>query len=156
MIAAIADGVSGSDGGREAAEYAVRGLLADYYATPDTWDVTQSLDRVLTAMNRWLLAQGTARPALAGMATTLTALVLRGSLLSRPRRRHADLPAAPGRVLQLTQDHVWDRPDMHHVLKRAIGLDRHLLIDHADGEVEPATCFCCAATASGSRSGRRA
>ena len=29
LIAAIADGVSGNDGGREASEYAVRGLLAD-------------------------------------------------------------------------------------------------------------------------------
>ncbi|HJV75175.1 MAG TPA: bifunctional protein-serine/threonine kinase/phosphatase, partial [Noviherbaspirillum sp.] len=32
VIAAIADGVSGNEGGREAAEYTVRGLLADYYA----------------------------------------------------------------------------------------------------------------------------
>ena len=39
MIAAVADGVSGSAGGREAAEYSVRGLLTDYYATPDTWPV---------------------------------------------------------------------------------------------------------------------
>ena len=41
LLAAIADGVSGNDGGREASEYTVRGLLADYYATPDTWSVTQ-------------------------------------------------------------------------------------------------------------------
>ena len=40
VIAAIADGVSGNDGGREASEYTVRGLLSDYYATSDTWPVT--------------------------------------------------------------------------------------------------------------------
>ena len=62
--------------GREASEFTVRGLLSDYYATPDTWPVTQSLDRVLKAMNSWVQQQGATRPELAGMATTLTALVL--------------------------------------------------------------------------------
>lgn len=78
LLAALADGVSGNDGGREASEYTVRGLLADYYATPDTWPVTQCLDRVLQATNSWVQMQGTVRPELAGMATTLTAVVVRG------------------------------------------------------------------------------
>ena len=30
LLAAVADGVSGNDGGREASEYTVRGLLTDY------------------------------------------------------------------------------------------------------------------------------
>src|SRR5512141_2156015 len=75
LIAAIADGVSGSEGGRDAAEYTVRGLLTDYYATPDTWPVTQSLDRVIKAINSWMQRQGSVRSELAGMATTLTAIV---------------------------------------------------------------------------------
>ena len=79
MIAAIADGVSGNEGGREASEYTIRGLLSDYYATSDTWPVTQSLDRVLKAINSWVQHQGSIRAELAGMATTLTALVLRGN-----------------------------------------------------------------------------
>lgn len=37
VIAAVADGIGGHKGGREAAEYTVRGLLSDYFATPDTW-----------------------------------------------------------------------------------------------------------------------
>src|SRR4051812_44704432 len=78
LLAAIADGVSGNAGGREASEYTVRGLLTDYYATPDTWPVTQSLDRVIKAINSWVQRQGSVRPELAGMATTLTAIVLRG------------------------------------------------------------------------------
>src|SRR5439155_5610193 len=61
-LAAIADGVSGSGAGREAAEYAVRGLLSDYYAAPDTWEVRIALDRVLNAVNRWLVSQHHARP----------------------------------------------------------------------------------------------
>ena len=42
VIAAVADGIGGHKGGREAAEYTVRGLLADYYATPDTWSVPRA------------------------------------------------------------------------------------------------------------------
>ncbi|HEX6828455.1 MAG TPA: bifunctional protein-serine/threonine kinase/phosphatase, partial [Burkholderiales bacterium] len=37
LVAAVADGVGGLANGREASERTVRGLLADYYATPDTW-----------------------------------------------------------------------------------------------------------------------
>ncbi len=37
LIAAIADGVSSGGGGLEAAQTTVMGLLADYFATPDTW-----------------------------------------------------------------------------------------------------------------------
>jgi serine/threonine protein phosphatase PrpC len=37
VIAAVADGIGGHKGGREASEYTVRGLLSDYFATPDTW-----------------------------------------------------------------------------------------------------------------------
>ena len=78
VLAALADGMSGHAGGREAAEYAVRGLLADYYATPDTWQGTVALDRVLQALNRWVIAQSRSRPELTGMASTLTALLVRG------------------------------------------------------------------------------
>src|SRR3972149_4705768 len=60
-LLAIADGVSGSSGGREAAEYTVRGLLSDYYATPDTWTVPHALDKVISANNQWLLGQASAQ-----------------------------------------------------------------------------------------------
>ena len=33
-----------------------------------------------------------------------------------------------------TTDHVWDHPDMRHVLTRAVGLDPHLVLDYASGE----------------------
>src|SRR4051794_26294265 len=124
LIAAIADGVSGNEGGREASEYSVRGLLADYYATPDTWPVTQSLDRVIKATNSWVQKQGSIRPELAGMATTLTAVVLRGRSYYFSHVGDTRLYLLRNGVLTcLTTDHVWDRPEMRHVLTRAIGLD---------------------------------
>lgn len=136
LIAAIADGVSGNEGGHEASEYAVRGLLTDYYATPDTWPVTQSLDRVIKAINSWVQAQGSRRRALAGMAATLTTIVLRGRSYYFSHVGDTRLYLLRGGVLtRLTTDHVWDRPEMQHVLTRAIGLDSRIAIDHGMGEL---------------------
>lgn len=136
LIAAIADGVSGNAGGREASEYTVRGLLTDYYATPDTWPVTQSLDKVIKAINGWVQKQGAARRELAGMATTLTAVVLRGSFYYFAHVGDTRLYLLrSGKLSRLTTDHVWDRPEMQHVLTRAVGLDSRLAIDHGMGEL---------------------
>jgi len=136
LIAAIADGVSGNDGGREASEYTVRGLLADYYATPDTWPVTHALDKVIKSINSWVQKQGSVRPELAGMATTLTAVVLRGNCYYFSHVGDTRLYLLRAGVLtRLTTDHVWDRPEMQHVLTRAVGLDTRLAIDHGMGEL---------------------
>lgn len=136
LIAAIADGVSGNEGGREASEYAVRGLLTDYYATPDTWEITTALEKVLVAINSWVQQQGSVRRELAGMASTLTSLVLRGRMYYTAHVGDTRCYLLRGDQLQkLTQDHVWDRPEMQHVLTRAIGMDTRLAIDHGMGEV---------------------
>jgi serine/threonine protein phosphatase PrpC len=142
MLAAVADGVSGGVHGREAAETAIRNLLADYYATPDTWETLRALGTVLAAINRWLTGQSASHHEAGGMATTLTALVLRGrrfyyahvgdSRLYRLRREAFE---------QLTTDHVWETPGMSHVLKRALGLDTHVLPDFGDGDLAPGDVF---------------
>lgn len=142
ILAAVADGVSGHGGGREAAEYTVRGLLTDYYAAPDTWDAPMAIDRVANAINRWVIAQGHAHAEWRGMATTLTALVLRG-------RRYTVAHAGDtrcyllrdGHLSQLTTDHVWDRPEMQHVLTRGIGIDERLHLDFIDGDAQEGDLF---------------
>ncbi len=141
-LLAVADGVSGEGAGREAAEYSVRGLLADYYATPETWEIPQAVDRVLSAINRWMMGQGSVDKSRAGMATTLSLLNLRGN-------RYTIGHVGDTRIYRLRQhemtlltvDHVWDRPDMRHVLKRAVGLDQHLMVDYSDGELQPKDKF---------------
>lgn len=145
LLLAIADGVSGNEGGREASEYAVRGLLSDYYATPDTWEITTALEKVLLAINSWIQQQGSVRRELAGMATTLTALVLRGRMYytAHVGDTRCYLYRA-GQLSRLTQDHVWDRPEMQHVLTRAIGLDTRLAIDHGMGESRAGDVFLLA------------
>ena len=142
VLAAVADGVSGHGGGREAAEYAVRGLLADYYATPDTWETPLAIDRVANAINRWVISQARSHQAWSGMATTLTALVLRGQryCLAHVGDSRCYL-ARVGKLSQLTTDHVWDRADMRHVLTRGIGLDDKLHLDFSEGELQQGDMF---------------
>jgi serine/threonine protein phosphatase PrpC len=142
VLLAIADGVGGHAHGREAAEYTVRSLLADYFSTAHTWSVQKSLDTVLGAANRWLLAQSARSAETAGMATTLTALVLRG------RRWHlahvGDSRAylwRDGVLLRLSEDHTWPHPELDNVLRRAVGLESRLLVDHDDGELVAGDVF---------------
>lgn len=141
-LLAVADGVGGNAGGREAAEMTVRTVSADYYATPDTWQTHAALDKVLTAANRWVLAQAAANRDMAGMATTLSLLVLKGQRYVLAHVGDTRIYRLRNQVLeQLTSDHVWDRPNMRHVLKRAVGLDKHLTVDVAEGLLEVGDVF---------------
>lgn len=137
-LVALADGVSQCADGGLAARATLQTLAIDYYATPETWPVAQSLDRLLVAQNRWLQAAGNGQPLL----TTLTALVLRGRRFTlahvgdcRAYRWHA------GQLQRLTSEHVWEQEGMQHVLKRALGLDQHLVMDYLDGDLRPGECF---------------
>jgi len=142
VIVAVADGVGGHANGREASEYTVRGLLADYYATPDTWSVVHSLDTVIGALNRWLVAQSARTRETAGMATTLSALVLRGRRYTVAHVGDSRIYRLRGATLQrLTTDHVWEHPELHNVLSRAIGLDQRVTVDFSDGELEVGDVF---------------
>lgn len=142
ILAVVADGVGGHANGREAAEYTVRGLLSDYYATPDTWAVNKSLDTVLGALNRWLLSLAGRTRESAGMATTLSAVVLRGRRFYLAHVGDSRIYRLRGGQLELlTTDHVWEHPELNNVLSRAVGLDAHLSVDHADGELEAGDIF---------------
>lgn len=130
---ALADGVSQCADGGLAARATLQALALDYYATPETWAVAQSLDRLLLAHNRWLQANGGGQPLL----TTLTALVMRGRRFTLAHV--GDCRAyrwRGGQLDRLSEDHVWDQPGMQHVLKRALGLDQHLVVDYLDGELQ--------------------
>lgn len=136
VLAAVADGIGGHRGGREAAEYTVRGLLADYYATPDTWGVPRAIETVTTALNRWVIAEANRNAELAGMATTLSGLVLRGRRYYTAHIGDSRIyRLQDGRLGLLTVDHLWEHPELKNVLSRAIGLDPRVLMDFADGEL---------------------
>ncbi|KAF0863835.1 bifunctional protein-serine/threonine kinase/phosphatase [Pseudomonas sp. LD120] len=138
LLFAIADGVSQCADGGLAARSTLQALALDYYATPETWPVAEALERLLIAQNRWLQANGGGQPLL----TTLSALVLRGRRFTlahvgdcRVYRWHQQ------QLQRISEDHVWEQPGMQHVLKRALGLDQHLVLDFLDGELHQGESF---------------
>ena len=142
LLAAVADGVGGHARGREASEFTVRGLLSDYYATPDTWAIPKALDMVLQALNRWLYAQAQKQQQNVGMATTLTAIVMRGSRYTYAHVGDSRLYLLrDGELSRLTNDHVWDHPELDNVLSRAIGLDATVAVDYGEGELRSGDVF---------------
>lgn len=141
----VADGVSGGAGGAEAAEMTVRTVSADYYATPDTWTVQHALDKVIQAANRWVLSQAQANKAMAGMATTLSMMVVRGQRFVLAHVGDTRIYRLREQKLELlTTDHVWDKPELRHVLKRAVGLDEHLTVDYTEGLLQAGDVFAIA------------
>jgi len=132
ITVAIADGMSGSDGGKEASQVSVSQFLSDYYGTPESWTVKQAATKILTALNTWLYSQGQQKYGTAkGMVTTFSAVVIKSQTAhlfhvgdSRIYRlRDTDL-------VQLTRDHrVWISNDRDY-LSRAMGIDTHLEIDY--------------------------
>lgn len=128
---AIADGVSDAEHGKEASDICVQNFLSDYYSTPDAWSVKTSVQRVLTALNRWLYSQGVSLLAPhRGYVTTLSVIVLKSQVGyvfhvgdSRIYRFRE------GTLEQLTTDHVTRISPTKEYLARAVGIDVHLDID---------------------------
>src|SRR5688572_17291865 len=140
-IAAIADGVSMGGMGREAAQTTVTSLVRDYFGTPETWETTVALDRIIGAQNSWLAGVNRRRHPACGL-TTLTALVLRGQgySLAHVGDTRAYL-MRDGEVTQLTHDHAMDHPDMQHQLLRAVGAEERLVVDYRQGEMHVGDVF---------------
>jgi len=140
-IAAIADGVSMGGMGREAAQTTVTSLVRDYFGTPETWDTTVALDRIIGAQNAWLAGLNRRRHPACGL-TTLTALVLRGQSysLAHVGDTRAYLLRA-GEVTQLTHDHAVEHPDFSHKLLRAVGAEDRLVVDYSQGDLQVGDVF---------------
>jgi serine/threonine protein phosphatase PrpC len=138
-VAAVADGVGGAKGGRQASELTIRCFFDGFFNLPGSLGIRQAAARALDAINSWIVAQGRVDPNLAGMATTFTALILSGraghcvhvgdSRLYRFREG--------GGLEQLTDDHVAGRGEFSHILRRAVGLEPAVAIDHATFPLRP-------------------
>jgi serine/threonine protein kinase len=140
-ICAIADGVSQGGMGKEAAQTTVTSLVRDYFGTPETWDTTVALERIISAQNTWLAGINRRRHPAIGL-TTLTALVLRGQRysLAHVGDTRAYLLRG-GQMTQISQDHVVDHPDFSHQLLRAVGLEERVAVDYVQGELEVGDVF---------------
>lgn len=140
-IVAIADGVSTGGMGKEAAQTTVTSLVRDYYGTPQTWDTTVALDRIIGAQNAWLAGINRRRHPILGL-TTLTALVLRGQsyTLAHVGDSRCYL-LRDGKTIQLTHDHVVNHPDFRHQLLRSVGAEDHLVVDYVQGDLHVGDVF---------------
>lgn len=138
IAAAIADGMSGSEAGKEAAEASVKGFLSDYFSTPESWSVESSASKILSALNRWLYSQGqNTHDSICGMVTTLSTLIIKSASIyifhigdtRIYRLRNGELEL-------LTRDHRLVISEEKNYLSRAMGIDLHIEIDYQSAAAE--------------------
>lgn len=142
MVMAVADGIGGAPGGREAAEIAVRAFIDGYYAQREGLAVEEAAGRAFRAINSWIHAVGERDPELLGMGTTLSALILRGRKAhvahvgdTRISRLRAE------KLRRLTTDHNLHELGLSHILLRSIGAEERVEVDFAVHELEPGDRF---------------
>ncbi|HIO93608.1 MAG TPA: bifunctional protein-serine/threonine kinase/phosphatase [Leucothrix mucor] len=129
---AIADGMSGSDGGKEASQLSVQQFLTDYYSTPESWTVKHSVNRIMSALNSMLFSQGQKRYSSSkGLVTTFSSMVLKSQTAHLFHVGDSRIYRLRGNdFAQLTNDHrIWISNDREY-LSRALGIDSHLEIDY--------------------------
>jgi serine/threonine protein phosphatase PrpC len=143
IAAAIADGMSGSDAGKQASHCCVVSFLNDYYSTPDSWSVIQAGQKILSATNSWLYSQGQNYfQSAKGMVSTLSIIVLKSttanifhigdSRIYRLRKDHFE---------QITRDHrVWVSAEKSY-LNRAMGIEPRLEVDFKSLPLEQGDLF---------------
>ncbi|MCQ8106220.1 bifunctional protein-serine/threonine kinase/phosphatase [Methylomonas sp. SURF-2] len=140
---AIADGMSGSEAGKEASHCCVTAFLEDYYSTPDTWSVVHAGQKILSATNSWLHSQGRSRYAsVKGMVSTLSVLVLKSNTAHIFHVGDSRIYLLRQNSLeQLTRDHrLWVTNDKSY-LSRAMGIEPHLEVDYKSLPLESGDCF---------------
>lgn len=147
---ALADGISTSALGAEAAELAVSSFLTDYFATPETWSVATSATRVICAINSWMHARnvGNDGPYLEdgarerGLVCTLSALVLKGRSAYVFHIGDSRIMHFSGTGFEvLTQAHRLDLGGGESLLARAMGIDRRVEIDQRQVPVRAGDVF---------------
>jgi serine/threonine protein phosphatase PrpC len=134
VVAAIADGIGGANGGRVAAETAVRGFLDGFCDLPETIEVRRAAAKVINALNSWIHSQGQRDAKLTGMGCTFTGIVLRGRVAhvlhlgdTRAYRLSND------RLTCLTSDHVRERGSgKSGILYRALGVESEARLDYSN------------------------
>jgi len=143
LAVVIADGMSGSDAGKQASQCCVISFLSDYYSTPDSWTVKNSGQKILSATNSWLYSQGHLQyESTKGMVSTLSILVCKSttgyifhigdSRIYRLRKGNLEL---------MTRDHRIHISEDKNYLNRAMGIEPHLEVDYKSFPLEKGDLF---------------
>jgi serine/threonine protein phosphatase PrpC len=104
VLAVVADGMGGHNGGEVASRLAVETICRQYFATPDD-DPQRAIEGALRKANAAVFRAAEANEALMGMGTTVTALVLVGQRVLFVHVGDSRLyRLSHGRVTQLTRD----------------------------------------------------
>jgi len=143
IAAVIADGMSGSDAGKEASEACVSGFLNDYYSTPESWAVKTSSHKILSALNHWLHGTGQREyGSNKGMVTTISTLVFKSNSAYMFHVGDTRIYRLRNNELQLlTQDHRITVENGKTYLARAMGIQLHLDIDYKKISLESNDIF---------------
>ncbi len=139
----IADGVSASEGGKEASQIAVKQFLNDYYSTPDSWTVKNAINKVIGALNLWLFSQGQRQYGGAGgMATTFSGVIFKSHTAHLCHIGDSRIYRWQNGELEcLTKDHRVQFSGERSYLSRALGIDTHLEIDFRVVELQEGDVF---------------
>lgn len=138
VVLAIADGMSGSDGGKQASETSVTQFLDDYYKSPESWSAHYAVGRIMTALNTMLVSRGQREfSSTRGLVTTFSALVIKSQTLHLFHVGDARIYRFRGGALkQLSTDHRIKISDKQDFLSRALGIDPHLEVDYRKEKIE--------------------
>lgn len=132
VVAALADGMGGAEGGRIAAEVAVRGFVEACLELPVTQGPARIGAQAAESVNRWIHALGRSDPALNGMGCTLSALLLCGRVAHLIHVGDSRIyRLRDGELALLTTDHTLGAPGTTHALTRAVGAQDTLRVDHS-------------------------
>ena len=140
--AVIADGVSSCEDSHIASQTSVTSFMQDYFSTPHSWSVRNSVSRVMTALNSWLHKENAqSSREKDSLLCTFSALIVKSNTVhwfhvGDSRIYHLQ----DGQLEQVTQDHVRKSGGKNY-LSRALGGDRHLEVDYATRPVKQGDMF---------------
>ncbi len=143
IAAVIADGMSSSDAGEVASELSVKGFLHDYFSTPESWTVKTSVEKVLSALNRWLYGLGQREyVSPRGLVTTFSAVVIKSTTAHLFHIGDSRIYRLRDNSIEcLTQDHRIYVSKRREYLCRALGIDVYVDIDYQTLPVEKGDIF---------------
>jgi len=133
IAAALADGVSSAEAGKEASETAVGNFIEDYFQTPDTWSVSHSGQKILTAINLKLYRKSHEfANEEKGYLCTFSGMVIKSQIAHIFHAGDSRIYHIRDKEFkQITKDHTAMIGKGRSILARAVGMDSNLTIDYS-------------------------